>query len=97
MLCAIYKSPRKRDTYLYLNKRDAFDVIPKALSEMFGQPQFVMMLQLTEAKKLANADTSKVLTALAEQGFYLQLPPPEEDLHKQHLAGLKNKGAMIDA
>jgi len=97
MLCAIYKSPKKPDTYLYLKKRDAFELIPDALKEMFGSPIFVMMLPLDKTEKLANADRDKVLADLAGQGFYLQLPPPEENLHKAHLAELKRKGVKIDA
>ena len=97
MLCAIYKSSKKADTYLYLRKRDDFDSVPDALRQMFGTPIFVMMLPLEKTKQLANADRTKVLSDLSNQGFYLQLPPPEENLHKTHLADLKKKGVIVDA
>lgn len=51
----------------------------------FGQPQLAMILPLDGRKKLVNADIEKVKQALTEQGYYLQLPPPPEDLLKQHL------------
>ena len=44
-----------------------------------------MLLPLDGRKKLVNADLDKVKTALKEQGYYLQLPPPPENLLKQHL------------
>lgn len=84
MICAIYKSPKKADTYLYLPKRDDFSGVPQALLDTFGQPQFVMLLPLQKLSKLATADLDKVKAALVEPGFYLQLPPPQEDLLKQH-------------
>ncbi len=34
--------------------------------------------------KLVNADLEKVKQALSEQGYYLQLPPPSENLLKKH-------------
>lgn len=46
----------------------------------FGQPQLAMMLPLDGRKKLVNAELEKVKQALSEQGYYLQLPPPPEDL-----------------
>lgn len=52
----------------------------------FGQPQLAMILPLDGRKKLVNADIEKVKQALAEHGYYLQLPPPPEDLLKQHLS-----------
>ena len=42
-------------------------------------------------KKLVNADIEKVKQALTEQGYYLQLPPPPEDLLKQHLSVMGQK------
>ncbi|AGR59099.1 Protein YcgL [Salmonella bongori N268-08] len=52
----------------------------------FGQPQLAMILPLDGRKKLVNAELEKVKQALSEQGYYLQLPPPPEDLLKQHLS-----------
>ena len=84
MLTAIYKSPRKDQTYLYLTQRDDFKVVPEALLKTFGPPQLVTIIDLNRRTELAGADLTKVRTALTEQGFYLQLPPPPEDLLKDH-------------
>ncbi len=88
MICAIYKSSRKADTYLYLPKRDDFSKVPQPLMEVFGTPQFVMILPMAKIKQLANADLAKVTQELADKGYYLQLPPPTEDLLKAHRRGL---------
>ncbi|ANI29112.1 hypothetical protein PL78_04565 [Yersinia entomophaga] len=85
MHCVIYRSPKRDQTYLYIEKKDDFSRVPPELLASFGQPQFSMMLSLSERKKLATADIEKVKTALIEQGFYLQVPPPPESLLKMHL------------
>ncbi len=89
MLCTIYKSARKAQTYLFINKRDDFSEVPEALMKTFGTPQLVTILNLAAKDKLAMADIDKVRTNLKEQGFYLQLPPPQEDLLKAHKAAMK--------
>jgi uncharacterized protein YcgL (UPF0745 family) len=86
MFCVIYKSPRREQTYLYVEKKDDFSRVPEALLQGFGKPQLAMLLPLDGRKKLVNADLEKVKEALKTQGYYLQLPPPPEDLLKQHLA-----------
>ena len=73
--CWIYKSPRKDEMYLYLDQQDNFDAIPAALQQRFGNPVFVMQLQLDKSTKLARASTTSVLQSLAAQGYYLQMPP----------------------
>jgi len=90
MLTAIYKSPRKDQTYLYLTRRDDFKVVPEALLKTFGTPQLVTVLDLSRRTELAGADLAKVQLALTEQGYYLQLPPPPEDLLKDHRDWLEN-------
>ena len=93
MLTAIYKSPKKPETYLYLSKRDDFSAVPAALLETFGTPQLVTVLDVSGRSRLAGADLAKVQTMLTEQGYYLQLPPPPEDLLKQHQAWLGAQSA----
>ncbi len=82
MIVSVYKSPKKADTYLYIEKRDDFSPVPKALLTTFGQPKFVMMVAL-QKRDLSMADKKKVIAKIREQGFYLQMPPPEVDLLKE--------------
>lgn len=86
-LVSVYKSPKREEMYLYVAKHAAkksnpstvFDPVPKALREAFGSPIHVFDLLLTPEKKLARADADKVLQALTESGYYLQMPPSEQD------------------
>ncbi len=83
MLCSIYKSSKKEGTYLYIPKRDDFSQLPEALMQTFGKPIFIMLVNL-ESRQLAQVDVEKVKASLDEQGFFLQLPPPPENLLEQH-------------
>ena len=79
-LVSIYKSPKRAEMYLYLyNSASVEKTVPEALLRAFGKPKHVFDLLLTPAKKLARADTASVLKALNDTGYYLQLPPPEQD------------------
>jgi uncharacterized protein YcgL (UPF0745 family) len=82
MICAIYRSIKRDQTYLYVEKKDDFSKVPEELLHGFGQPQFAMIVNLATRKKLANADIDKVRQCLQEQGYYLQVPPPVESLLK---------------
>jgi uncharacterized protein len=86
MLCAVYKSLRKEQTYLYVERRDDFSAVPEALLNSFGSPQLVTIINLASRQHLALADLAKVKQQLASQGYYLQIPPPVESLLTQHKA-----------
>ncbi|MBL4899206.1 MAG: YcgL domain-containing protein [Colwellia sp.] len=91
MLCAIYKSAKKAQTYLFVKTRDDFSSVPEALMTMFGTPILVTLINLATKEKLAFANLDKVKTSLNEQGYYLQLPPPPEDLLKEHKIQMDNQ------
>lgn len=78
ILCDVYKSPKKPETYLYVSREDQLTRVPEALLETFGKPERALIIVLTEDKKLARVEAKKVMEALKEQGFYLQMPPVEE-------------------
>lgn len=80
MFCVIYRSSKRDQTYLYVEKKDDFSRVPEALMNSFGPPKLVMLLPLDGSKKLVSADIDNVKQSLKEQGFYLQLPPPPESL-----------------
>ena len=63
--------------YVYVDRKDGIENLPDAFLSMFGQPTHVLDMILTPEKKLARADSGQVLDAIAEQGFYLQMPPPD--------------------
>jgi len=85
MFCAIYRSNKRDQTYLYVEKKDDFSRLPEELLQGFGKPQFSMVINLGQRKKLASADIEKVKQSLLEQGYYLQVPPLVESLLNMHL------------
>lgn len=89
MLCTIYKSAKKAQTYLFVNKRNDFSEVPEALMSVFGTPTLVTVINLESKSKLAMADIALVKEKLSSQGYYLQLPPPQENLLDQHKADMK--------
>lgn len=75
MLCFIYKSPKKDQLYLYVDKKDDFSAVPEALISRIGEPEFVMQLELTADRKLAHEDAKQVIMQLQNQGYFVQMPP----------------------
>lgn len=78
VLVSVYKSANKDEMYLYLNKADGLNRVPEDLLKVFGKPVHTMDMILTPKKSLARADVSKVLSALQESGYYLQMPPAKD-------------------
>ena len=78
MRCTVYRSSLKDFTYIFLLAGQDFDDLPDTLRELFGQPEFVMDLELTPERKLAYSDISQVMQDLSMQGYYLQMPPKED-------------------
>lgn len=83
-LCTIYKSSKKADTYLYVEKANEFSDVPEALMKLIGTPVLVMTMDLDKRKHLGQADLAKVKSELLDKGYYLQLPPPQENLLQKH-------------
>lgn len=88
MICAVYKSSRKEETFLFVPKREDFSQVPEPLMQMFGQPKLVMLLPLDRKEKLGIADIDKVRSELVAKGYYLQIPPPKENLLTEHRRSL---------
>jgi uncharacterized protein YcgL (UPF0745 family) len=86
-LCTVYRSGRKAETYLYLAQGHAFEDLPPDLRRAFGEPSFVMHLNLGADRRLARVDTHSVLKHLETEGYYLQLPPEipvEEEITRRY-------------
>ena len=86
MNAVIYKSSKKQDSYLYIEQEDDFSRVPEMLISALGTLKFVMTLDLNSQKKLARADIKQVISALQQDGFYLQMPNESDRLA---LAGIK--------
>lgn len=79
MLAFVYGSLKKADTYVYLAGRDAFDCLPDPLRAQLGALRFVLEVELTPERKLAQADPAVVRANLAARGFHVQFPPTAQD------------------
>lgn len=79
-LVAIYKSSRREEMYLYVDRKEGLEKVPEGLLQMFGKPIHVMQLLLSPERRLARANATDVLDAIASQGFYLQMPPSQDDI-----------------
>ncbi len=73
--CVIYRSARKTDNYLYVERANDFARVPQALLELLGPLTLVMSLELHPQRKLAQVDVMQVMQRLEQQGYYLQMPP----------------------
>lgn len=75
LLCTIYKGSREPELYLYVDRVDGIARVPDELLARLGTVSEVMTIKLTPQRKLARASAPQVLAAIAEKGYYLQLPP----------------------
>jgi hypothetical protein len=77
-ICSIYRSEKNEGMYLYVDKAEGLTRVPEALLLRFGKAELAMTLLLHPERKLARADVATVLQAIADNGFFLQLPPRTE-------------------
>jgi len=83
ILCSIYKSLRKEGMYLYVEKNvektETLAKLPEPLLKTFGPPTHAFDLLLHPERTLARVDVMEVMQSIASQGFYLQMPPGDEE------------------
>ena len=75
----VYKGARKPDTYLYIAEEDNFEAVPDTLVQLLGELSLVLEVDLSARDRLARADIDQVRDCLAGQGYFLQLPPGEDE------------------
>ncbi len=78
MKCSVFRSSLKDFTYIYILEGQDFEDLPIELTQIFGDPELVMNLELTPERKLAYEDINQVMQNLSDQGFHLQMPPTED-------------------
>lgn len=76
----IFRSARKAESYLYVDKAKGLAEVPEVLMAQFGEPRSVMTMMLDPRRKLARANAVEVLAKIEEQGYYLQMPPTAAQL-----------------
>jgi len=92
IICQIYRSPKEEGMYLYVKKEEGLTRVPEELLKLFGVPQPAMVLLLTPEKKLARVSVEKVADSLDTQGYYLQMPPrDQQDPEMQEMRSKNSK------
>ena len=79
LLCSVYRSLKKNGMYLYVRRGTDPGTLPDGLMNVFGLPGHALDFLLTAEKKLARADGAVVMAHIRDQGFYLQMPPTEQE------------------
>ena len=72
--CAVYKSIKKDDTYVFIPTTTPLSELPEELMKILGQAEMVMTLNLTPEKKMARGTASEIIKSINKQGFHLQMP-----------------------
>lgn len=75
IVCAVFRSRRNPDTYIFVDHHEGFARVPEALLRELGGTDRAMTLALQPGRRLARAEATEVLRAIDEQGYFLQLPP----------------------
>jgi uncharacterized protein YcgL (UPF0745 family) len=75
LLCTVYRCSREPDMYIYTDCSEGLARVPEELQRRAGTLSEVLTITLVAERKLARAKAPEVLAAIAQQGFYLQLPP----------------------
>lgn len=79
VLCDVYKSARVAELYLYVRQSEGLKRVPVELLERFGRPSRALPLMLSTDTRLARVEAAVLLEALELNGFYLQMPEPQDD------------------
>ena len=77
--CAVYRSKKTEEMYLFIPEKDKFDDIPEAVLKSFGMPVFSMELELAAGQQLVRAKADEIIANLKELGYHVQLPPPASE------------------
>ena len=93
MICAVYRSKNRPNTYLFLDKKDDFSVIPDELLKIFGKPELTMVLPEDKLGKIAGVSKEKLLQELTTNRYWLWIKQEEDNLLVQHLASLSREDA----
>jgi hypothetical protein len=91
ILCDAYRTSSREETYLFVDKKVGLERVPESLMQKFPNPELVTTFKLSPGRKMARVDAAKVLQAIHDQGFFLQMPPPKD----AHLAAISAKNEKL--
>ncbi|MCX8729778.1 YcgL domain-containing protein [Gilliamella sp. B2969] len=73
MWCYIYRSPKKENCYLYLEKENDFSTIPGKVMSIFGSPVLVMKVLLDGKRRFVVGTSDEIEEKIKADGFFLQM------------------------
>jgi uncharacterized protein YcgL (UPF0745 family) len=77
-LVQVFRSKRKEGMYLIVDRAEGLARLPDTLLAKFGRPEPSLTFMLTPQRPMAQAQAPVVLAAIAERGYWLQMPPVDE-------------------
>lgn len=77
-ICTVYRCAREKEMYIWVDRKEGTARLPGELLQAAGTLSEVLTLRLGPERRLARAKASEVLAAIAERGYYLQLPPDKQ-------------------
>lgn len=90
MICAVYRSKKRTNTYLFVEKKGDFSNVPESLLDIFGTPEFSMFLRPQDMPNVKVVSPEKLQAELREKHYYLWVRPEDENLLNQHRAEQAN-------
>ena len=87
-LVEIFKGDKKEEMYLYVDQKEGLQKVPGDLLVSFGRIESVMILPMTQEKKLARVKASDVLRGIKKEGYFLQMPPSPEALAEAQISAM---------
>lgn len=78
-LCQVFRSKRHDGMYLFVDKQEGMARVPERLLAEFGLPEPSIIFLLTPERTMVRVNASTVLADIEEKGYYLQLPPSNDD------------------
>lgn len=95
MLCDAYKTDSKDEMYLFVDKKEGLERVPEGLMTQFANPVLVTTFKLTKDRKMSRAEAPKVMEAIREQGYYLQMPPTKDELRDAQIEAISAKNEKL--
>ena len=87
-LVEIFRGDKKEEMYLYVDQKKGLQKVPEDLLASFGRIESVMVLPMTQDKKLARVKASDVLEGISKEGYFLQMPPAPEALAEAQISAM---------
>ena len=84
----IFKGNKREEMYLFVDQKEGMKSVPEDLLATFGNLESVMIVPLTDSKKLARVKASEVLESIEKQGYFLQMPPAPEALAEAQISAM---------